>query len=153
MFTITCAAPGGSVQQLLLSAICVLLILAAGWDRVHARLPNALTLPAILMALVLFPAAWWGGLLWGASYGLAWWRGWGIGGGDVKLAVSLGIIAAAQGALVLPWVIAGAALLTLIDAALQHRQLLPAAAARGRVPHGPGMVSATLMAALLCAEV
>ncbi len=154
MSTIVCVAPGGGIaQQLLLSSVCVLLISAAGWDRIHARLPNTLTLPAILMALLLFPSAWWGGLLWGVSYGLAWWRNWGIGGGDVKLAVSLGVIAAAQGVLVLPWVIAGAALLTLIDATLQHFQLLPSALARGRVPHGPGMVSATLIAALLCAKV
>ncbi|WKD61316.1 hypothetical protein CCICO_06445 [Corynebacterium ciconiae DSM 44920] len=148
MGDIIVAAHGG-ITYLGMSALCVLLIVVAGWDRIHARLPNALTGTALILALVLYPSAWWGGALWAGCYGLAWWRRWGIGGGDVKLAASLGIIAAAQGALVLPWVIAGAALLTLIDATLNHLSNTPSPTPRGRVPHGPGMVAATLVVVAL----
>lgn len=81
----------------------VLSALAAVWtvalamiDGEERRLPNALTLPAAALAVVacVIEPSGWIGLIWPALYVVA---GRGIGGGDVKLAVPLGVVLALVG--------------------------------------------------------
>ena len=65
----------------------------AAFDLHSGRLPDALTLPAAVLALVAslaWPVAWWG-WAWPALYLLG---GAGIGGGDIKLAAPLGVAVA-----------------------------------------------------------
>lgn len=109
-------------------------------DEAQHRLPDHLTLPAALGAvsgaLLTEPALILGGLAWAGAYLF----GRGIGGGDVKLALSLGVLAAAAGgtAGVLAAVVT-ASVLTVTRAALK----------RGRaVPHGPSMLVGTLIVIL-----
>lgn len=98
------------------------------------RLPDPLTLPACAVAAaacVAYPAATWG-LVWPATYLLI---GRGIGGGDVKLAVPLGVaaaIAAGPAGVFGAMALAGA-LSVVAGLALQ----VP------RVPHGPAMLTGT----------
>nr|WP_288831562.1 prepilin peptidase [uncultured Corynebacterium sp.] len=125
---------GGLVAAAVWSAALV------AFDLRERRLPDVLTLPAgaaALAACLALPAGWWG-LAWPALYLLP--RG-GIGGGDVKLALPLGVaVAALAGPGWMLAAVAGASLLTLAAAAL--------ARADG-APHGPSMLAAAWLCALM----
>ncbi|PAT15108.1 prepilin peptidase [Corynebacterium sp. NML 120412] len=107
-------------------------IVLARIDARHSRLPNGLTVPPALVALAACVAspylAW--GLVWPAAY-LA---GPGMGGGDVKLAVPLGVLLAALGG---PFAVLAAVglagLLTVVRGWM---------AGRAALPHGPQMLAA-----------
>lgn len=128
-------------------AVAVLAFWAAAlcwWDLRFRRLPNWLTLPAI--PLTWFPAAFFdpqvilGGLGWSALYlALASWRG-GLGGGDIKLAASLGVLAAwADGAAGVLVAVAAASVISLLGALLSRQR---------SVPHAPAMFAGSLVAAV-----
>lgn len=103
----------GLVDGLLLVSACWILLLMAFIDARTGYLPDALTLPFILLGLayawvsqegehVLFWIAW--GLLAGLALPLSsmlvyrWWRGcYGLGWGDVKLLAGMGVWLGAQG--------------------------------------------------------
>lgn len=116
-------------------------VLAAGWsamlcwyDLKYARLPDRLTLPACVLAIgaVALDPELFVGVLWPAAYFLF---GRGIGGGDVKLALPLGVAAAAWGGLMgVNLAILVSSLCTLCFALL---------ARSSRVPHGPSMLLAS----------
>ena len=97
------------------------------------RLPNPLTVPpalACLIACITAPVLAWG-LVWPALYFVA---GRGIGGGDVKLAVPLGVVLMALGGLgaVLAAVALSGAATVVLGLALR----LP------KLAHGPQMLGA-----------
>ncbi|MBC3185470.1 prepilin peptidase [Corynebacterium sp. zg-331] len=108
-------------------------------------LPHCLTLPGIALWWVwaLSTQPWWmmGGVAWAALYLVVGWLVAGVGGGDVKLAASLGVLACAGGG-VRGWcaAVVGASVLSLASMALLRRT---------RVPHGPSMVLSTLCAAAM----
>lgn len=110
-------------------ALCVV-------DLRHRRLPDRLTLPAALGAGLgaasLQPALLLGGLGWAGLYVLVGLREGGIGGGDIKLALSLGIVVAAAGG-VSAWfgAVLGASLLTVLVGVVTRSPSLP---------HGPAMI-------------
>ncbi|MDY6050219.1 MAG: A24 family peptidase [Corynebacterium sp.] len=106
------------------------------WDLRHRRLPNLLVLPvaagAVIAALLWHPAALLG-LLWPLLYTIV----PGIGGGDVKLAIPLGIAT---------WWIHPLATCASIGLA-SIVSLLAALITRQRsVPHGPAMLLAAALA-------
>ncbi|CAM3859118.1 prepilin peptidase [Corynebacterium frankenforstense] len=109
-------------------------------------LPDALTLPgaavAALAAVVLGqPWAIVGGLAWALLYLAVGRLIGGVGGGDVKLALSLGTAAAlAAGAGGLAAAVIGSSVLTITAMALTRRRALS---------HGPGMVTATVLVCLV----
>lgn len=128
----------GAVLTLWAAALC--------WcDFRFRRLPNWLTLPAIPLTWILVaffdPRVILGGLGWSALYLLlASWRG-GLGGGDIKLAASLGALVAWAGGL--PGVLVAVAAASVIS-------LLGALVSRQRsVPHAPAMLAGSLVAAFL----
>ncbi|OIR42408.1 hypothetical protein BJP08_03595 [Corynebacterium sp. NML140438] len=115
-------------------------VLAGGWsallcwyDLKYARLPDFLTLPASVLALsaIILQPVLFVGALWPAVYLLV---GRGIGGGDAKLALPLGVAAAACGGFI------GIILAIFLSSfctlcfALFTRSC--------RVPHGPSMLLA-----------
>lgn len=118
-------------------------------DETRRRLPNQLTLPAafgaVLGASLTEPILILGGLGWAGSYLLSALVGRGIGGGDVKLALSLGVLAAAAGGaggVLAAAVMAGA--MTVARGVAKQR-----VAERGEaVPHGPSMLVGTLVVLL-----
>lgn len=97
------------------------------------RLPDALTVPPALVAVAAcwWHPAWCWGLVWPVMYLVS---GDGIGGGDVKLAVSLGVACAAAGGLAS----------TIGAMGLAGAMTAVAALCTGRrsVPHGPSMLYA-----------
>ena len=107
--------------------------LLCAYDIRERRLPDALTVPpavAASCACLLYPPVAWG-LLWPAWYLLV---GRGIGGGDIKLAVPLGVACAAVGGPL--GVVAGFGLSGLFTGGV-------AVVFRKRsVPHGPSMLCA-----------
>lgn len=112
-----------------------------GFDIARRRLPDGLTVPpavagvvATLLALPLGCLSLVWALLWPGVYLMG---GQGIGGGDIKLAVSLGVVCAAVGgatAVLLAIGISG--LLTVVVAGLVGQRT---------VPHGPSMLAATCL--------
>lgn len=111
------------------------------WDFRHRRLPNWLTLPAAALSLFWFsPAA----LIWPGLYlGLGLVRG-GIGGGDIKLAVPLGVVVAQSsgvGGVLAAIVLAN--ILTVVAAALLHLlgQRRDHHTHPQELPHGPAMLA------------
>lgn len=104
------------------------------WDWQHQRLPNALTLipgaVALVGASIAEPQAV-VGLIWPASYLLLAIAQGGLGGGDIKLAVPLGIVVAWVGGMisVLIAMLSAAAVTTVVSLARQRSEL----------PHGPSM--------------
>ncbi|MGX1737700.1 prepilin peptidase [Corynebacterium flavescens] len=128
------------------------------WDMRHRRLPDVLTIPAGAASLFLIFFAphlvahllphhlpvWHAflGLMWPALYvALAITRG-GIGGGDIKLALPLGIACAACGGmLAVLGAMVAAALWTLI-----HAVFLRARGSRRPPAHGPGMLLGSAIA-------
>ena len=143
---------------LALAALTVPLALA---DLRHRRLPDALTLtaypvlgtatacaaiagPGADMAVRAAGAA----VLFGAIHAMVrWWSPAALGAGDVKLAGSLGGVLGASGWAALPLAACVAALCSgvLAGAALLARRT----GWRSGVPHGPGLLAATLLVALL----
>ncbi|WP_260853085.1 prepilin peptidase [Corynebacterium glyciniphilum] len=116
----------------------------AVYDIRYRRLPDWLTLPAV-------PAAWVGVILLGHGWAVVGGAAWFLlcvlpgmlsarlraGGGDAKLALSLGAVAAAAGGVVgLAATIAAASAVTLLFA------LFPTVRSSA-LPHGPGMLIAT----------
>lgn len=111
----------------------------AYYDVTYTRLPDCLTLPAAAVALAaccLWPWGWWG-LAWPLAYLVA---GPGIGGGDVKLACSLGVVCALAGGLlsVLVAVLVASCLTAAVALVLRTRALA----------HGPSMLVAAWVVAL-----
>ncbi|WKD59201.1 prepilin peptidase [Corynebacterium caspium] len=109
-------------------------------DLKNRRLPDWLTIPALGYAILWAfkngqSLALWGGVMWAGIYFLAALKGAGIGGGDIKLAASLGIFAWAAAGIWGLWVAIFLANLISLLAALLGRQK--------RVPHGPAMLLAT----------
>jgi leader peptidase (prepilin peptidase)/N-methyltransferase len=131
-------------------------VLLAGADLVARRLPDALTLPAYPAAAVLLGIAAAGagdaGLCGRAAGGAALWAGGyalvrlisteALGGGDVKLAGSLGALTAATS-----W--AGLLLAVLVSSAVTVMIAGPARLLGHReVPHGPAMLVAAWLVVL-----
>lgn len=104
-----------------------------GYDVCFRRLPDWLTLPAVAVAFYWFPSCIVGGICWALLYCRK-----GIGGGDVKLALSLGTVALSTGVLGLLLAITLASLFTV---------LLCLGLRRRSVPHGPSMIAATWVVA------
>lgn len=111
------------------------------WDITSQRLPATLTLPAAATlaswALVngMFPALG-GALLWAGGYGCVGIVCGGIGGGDIKLGVSLGIGV---------WLVAGAwGVITAMILASVGTLTVMVILRVPRAPHGPAMVLAAL---------
>lgn len=126
------------------AVVCVL-----GWagglaycDFRYRRLPDWATLPPglgmIAMSLVFSSTALWG-LGWALLYCVMGMAGGGIGGGDVKLAVSLGVGLAyvAGGGAVLGAVVVS----SLFSVVIGLFQKIRGRADRG-IPHGPSMLAA-----------
>lgn len=117
-------------------ALCTFAVWSAAlclYDLRWRRLPNPLTVPpalACLLVCITAPVLAWG-LVWPALYFVA---GRGIGGGDVKLAVTLGVVLMALGGLgaVLAAVALSGAATVVLGLALR----LP------RLAHGPQMLGA-----------
>ena len=108
----------------------------------HSRLPDGLTLPPAVSALLVIcwfaPVYLIPGLAWFLLYLLlAGLTGGGIGGGDIKLAVPLGILATVTGG------ISGGLLAAALSGVLTSAVL--AATGRSSIPHGPAMVMGTLI--------
>lgn len=129
------------------------------WDLRRRRLPDVLTLPAA--ALAIGAAAFWSpaallGLVWPALYLLLGIAYGGIGGGDVKLAASLGVGVAALGGLVA--VLAAIMLASCLTVAAgmapriarttAHSNQSRRGGQEGVVPHGPAMILGASIAAV-----
>lgn len=127
--------------------VCVCLLWLACIDVRTGLLPDALTIPVLVLGLCLGPLAGWpallvAGLVYGCAAGLgaAYRRlkGYdGMGGGDIKLMAAL---AAWVGPLALCWVVLGACLAGLAYAMLAQRRILP----RGAYPFGPFLAGAAV---------
>ncbi|HKN99378.1 MAG TPA: prepilin peptidase [Pseudonocardiaceae bacterium] len=134
---------------LLLSWFAVPLVAA---DLARRRLPDALTLPAypalglaVGLAVATGPdpgvgaRAVAGAVLFGGAHALVrWWAPHAMGGGDVKLAGSLGAVLGAVG-----W--AAVAVAATLAAAVTA--VLALALRAGSAPHGPGLLAATWLVA------
>lgn len=108
-------------------------------DLVLRRLPDWLTLPAAGIAVTVCfvePRAW-VGLMWAVAYVVA---GRGFGGGDVKLAVSLGIVLALAGGV--GAVLAGMLLASSFTVAFMLLRRVRTA------PHGPSMLASAWIVGL-----
>lgn len=110
-------------------------------DYATHRLPNDLVATAAVLSLLLVvvvmghPHNLWAAILWPALYFCMWRHGSGIGGGDVKLAVSTAVLASASG-------FAG----VLIAVFVANLMSVGAAVVLRRpVAHGPHMMAASLM--------
>lgn len=148
------------------AALAIAALLALAWsvalvivDLREQRLPNALTLPAGVIAVALcffFPTGWWG-LLWPGLYVLtavampgrttensgAATSTAGIGGGDIKLAVPLGVAVALAGGL------AGVLGVMLLSSMITALALL--LTRKPGMAHGPSMIVAAWIVAITCA--
>lgn len=132
------------------AALAGTLAAVAAWiDLRTSRLPNRLTVPAAVAAFLAAIAAgrpWLivGGLAWAALYAVAHVvssrRGGGLGAGDVKFALSVGVAAALGGPFGVVAAIGCANLATLGVAWFTRRR---------RVPHGPLMLAGAVLAGAL----
>lgn len=135
----------------------------AWWDVNHTRLPDWLTLPAGALALAgcaLEPQGLWG-LLWPGIYLLmALALPSGVGGGDIKLALPLGIAVARAGGptAVLAAIVAASVLTVAVSVVVS---VIVSVAAQGTagggadaghgprpVPHGPAMLASAWLVGL-----
>ncbi|MBZ8177873.1 prepilin peptidase [Corynebacterium sp. 3HC-13] len=112
------------------------------WDLKCQRLPNHLTVPAaaiMTLGVIFSHHPHWiiGGLAWSGVYflGAVWSRG-GLGGGDVKLAFSLGIIASMGGVLGVILAMLFSNAISVFSLIKQHRRAQP---------HGPAMIAGTIL--------
>ncbi|MGV0437978.1 prepilin peptidase [Corynebacterium mastitidis] len=118
---------------------------ALAWaDLRHGRLPDALTLPGAAAwwawAVVHHPPLLLGGAAWALLYlGVGLWSH-GVGGGDVKLAAGLGVMACLGGARGWCVAVAGASAISLAVMLVTRR---------ASVPHGPSMILSALCAATM----
>lgn len=148
------------------AALAVAALLALAWsvalvivDLRQQRLPNALTLPAGAVTVALcffFPTGWWG-LLWPGLYVLTAIAvpvgtaessaapnvGSGIGGGDIKLALPLGVAVALAGGF------AGVLGVMLLSSMITALALL--LIRKPGMAHGPSMIVAAWIVAITCA--
>ena len=142
------------------AALAVAALAALAWSVVlvivdlrEQRLPNALTLPAGAVTVALcffFPTGWWG-LLWPGLYVLTAIAmpvrttedSSGIGGGDIKLALPLGVAVALTGGL------AGVLGVMLLSSMITALALL--LARKPGMAHGPSMIVAAWIVAITCA--
>lgn len=142
------------------AALAVAALLALAWSVVlvvvdlrEQRLPNALTLPAGAVTVALcffFPTGWWG-LLWPGLYVLTAIAmpvrttedSSGIGGGDIKLALPLGVAVALAGGF------AGVLGVMLLSSMITAVALL--LARKPGMAHGPSMIVAAWIVAITCA--
>ena len=120
----------------------VTIVIGAAWalalcwyDMKYQRLPDNLTMP-VLCCLIIIAArmnyvALFGGLVWFFLYFMIALLVGGIGGGDIKLAPSLGIIIGADGIWPVFTAIFLAQMLTLVGAMVFKRT---------KIPHGPAMI-------------
>lgn len=124
---------GGLLIAIGVAAVAAWSVALAATDVRVRRLPDPLTVPPALVAVAAcgWQPAWCWGLVWPVLYLVS---GNGIGGGDVKLAVPLGVACAAAGGLV------G----TIGAMGLAGAMTAVAALCTGRrsVPHGPSMLCA-----------
>nr|WP_231908501.1 prepilin peptidase [Corynebacterium mycetoides] len=109
------------------------------YDLSRQRLPDVLTVPAALVAAaacLVWPAGLMG-WVWPVAYLLG---GRGVGGGDIKLAASLGVWCAVAGGL--------AAVLVAIVLASVFTLAAAAALRKRALAHGPSMLAAAWIVAL-----
>lgn len=131
---------GGAVVVIVAWALALMLI-----DEKSRRLPNHFTIPAaigsVTGALINDPVLILGGVAWAGLYLLLGLISGGIGGGDIKLGVSLGILVVAAGGIV-GWFIAvlAASMFTVLRALITSRR---------DIPHGPSMIIASALCLLL----
>ena len=130
-----------TVGGVVVTAWAVALVL---YDVRYRRLPDWLTLPAAAVALVgsvaysgFSHSPWWG-LFWPAAYCVLAVAKSGIGGGDLKLAVPLGLSVAAVGGLF--------AVLAAMAIASTVTVCWAVATDTRSGPHGPGMLAGALLA-------
>lgn len=138
-------------------------VLLSYFDLTQRRLPDSLTLPAIPIMLMWalmtghFGAALLGATLWWLLYvGAALVTPHSYGGGDIKLAATVGGIAAVAGG-ALGWFVAviaagvctGMAGIVLAARARTRSGPLSSISSSRRIPHGPGMLIGTCAALLL----
>lgn len=119
---------------------CVWSVWLVLFDVTEHRLPDALTLPAAAAALAfatLRPAALWG-LVWPAGYLFF---GRSIGGGDIKLAVPLGIAVC--------WFAGPAGVLAAVALSGLATAIFGLVRRSARVPHGPSMIASAWAVAAL----
>ncbi|MGQ0572676.1 MAG: prepilin peptidase [Pseudonocardia sp.] len=163
---LTWAVAGGAWAAGALAGEWLPVLLGLGWvgvalaavDVVRRRLPDALTLPALPLVLVLLVPLGAGAVLRGAAgaaiavgahAAVRWWSPRALGGGDVKLAGSLGAVLAAGSWMALALAAVLAAVLT---AGVALACLLGGRVARGdAVAHGPSMLLATWLVTLATA--
>lgn len=110
-------------------------VLLSGFDICFRKLPNWLTIPAAVVACMLFPTAIWGGFVWAALYVVV-----RTGKGDVKLALSLGTVLAASSVMALFNGIIFASFATVAAGIVLRTK---------RLPHGPSMLLGSYLAWLL----
>lgn len=116
------------------------------YDARYRRLPNSLTVPAAVLAVLsAFADSWlnfarfspWWGVFWPALYFALTFVRSGIGGGDIKLALPLGLATSAfAGPLGVLLAIALASVISLAWATARKQR---------DCPHGPGMLAASLV--------
>ncbi|APT92444.1 hypothetical protein CPHO_05600 [Corynebacterium phocae] len=108
------------------------------YDIRFRRLPDRLTLPAAVISLAVFSPT---GLAWCGTYLVLAVLIGGIGGGDIKLALPLGMVVAHLGGL---W----AVLVAMVAASLITVVLTAALKPRRGCPHGPSMLLAATLVAM-----
>ena len=123
------------VGELVLTAVVVVwAVTIMYWDFSFQRIPNALTLPAIAIAvglgLWLHPFALVSGAVCAGMYYVLY-RQQGVGAGDVKLVASLGVLIGGDGLLPVYFAVAAANLITLIPLLLSQTR---------QVAHGPWLI-------------
>ncbi|WP_082121292.1 prepilin peptidase [Corynebacterium uterequi] len=121
------------------------ILVLAGWaaalsisDIRSLRLPNGLTLPpgvAACLCALLWDPGWFVGLGWPVLYAAVAARRGGIGGGDLKLAVPLGILVAAFGG---PLGVLRAVIVSSLIGAISG--LAASGRPQAGTPHGPAML-------------
>lgn len=128
----TSTAAAAVIAAAACAVVAVWTVVLAIEDAASRRLPDSLTLPAAGVALLYscFETRGWVGLVWPAAYLVG---GRGFGGGDVKLAVPLGVFLACVGGV-------GAVLLGMLAASTFTVVFLLSRGLKS-APHGPSMLA------------